>query len=84
MGSILEDTMPLLNRIIPFFIAAFVFIVIAFGLVLMAYVILFAVALGTIVYAFNWIRNRFFPKPEPKPHKEPSGRIIDSDDWRKL
>ncbi len=50
----------------------------------MAYVILFAVALGTIVYAINWIRNRFFPKPEPQPRKEPSGRIIDSDDWRKL
>ena len=76
--------MPLLNRIIPFFIAAFILVVLAFGLVLMAYVILFAILLGTIMFAVNWLRHRFFPKPQPPQHKEPSGRIIDSDEWRKL
>jgi len=76
--------MSLFNRIIPFFIAAAIFVVIAFGLVLMAYVILFMVLVGTIVFAVNWIRNRFLPKPKPPQNKDRSGRIIDSDDWHKL
>lgn len=78
--------MKLLNRLTPF-IAAGVFIVaLVFGMVLLAYLFVFGAILGVAMYLINLIRDKFFSKkPEKQPApKQPSGRIIDSNDWHKL
>lgn len=75
--------MPLLNRLIPFVIAGIMLAIFAFGLILLAYLFLIGTVLGIILFAINWIRARFVKTTKKKPLK-PSGRVIDSDDWRKL
>jgi hypothetical protein len=53
-----------------------------FGMFLLAYLFLIAAVVGIIFYLYNWVRLRFFaPKVKPQ---QPSGRIIDTDEWRKL
>jgi len=77
--------MRIINRIIPFFMAVFIFILLVSGFVLLAYLILFSVLLGIIVFVVNSIRARFAPpKPKTEQPTQTQGRIIDSDDWRKL
>jgi len=49
---------------------------------LFAYLFLFAATVGIIFYLYSWVRLRFFAPKKTPPH--PAGRIIDSDDWRKL
>ena len=74
----------LINRLIPFFIAGIFLVAMAFGLVLLAYLFLIGEIAGMILFAVASIRERFFsPKKKVKP-PQPSGRVIDSDDWRKL
>ena len=74
--------MRILFRLPPILIACLFIVVMIFGMVLFAYLFLFAAAVGIIFYLYNWLRLHFFtPKKTPL---RPAGRIIDSDDWRKL
>ncbi len=75
--------MPLINRIIPFFLAVIILTFLVFGIVLFAYLILFCAVLGIIIGLVSWVRMRF-QKPKVEKPDQPQGRIIDTDDWRKL
>lgn len=75
--------MPIFNRLKPFILAGILLVVLAFGLVILAYIMLIGALAGLVLFAISWIRQRFFQTHEKKP-PQPSGRIIDSDDWRKL
>lgn len=76
--------MRIIRQIAPLFFAAFILAMMMFGMVLLAYLILFILCVSSLVYIFNQIKLRFFPQQKPKEPVKPSGRIIDSDDWRKL
>jgi nitrate/nitrite transporter NarK len=74
----------LFNQLIPFIMAGMAIVALAFGIMLLAYLFVFGAILGFILFLALWIRDKFFlPKKAVKP-KEKSGRIIDSDDWKKL
>lgn len=74
--------MRILFRLPPVLIICLLIIVMIFGMVLFAYLFLFAAIVGIIFYLYNWVRIRFFTPKQPL--QRPAGRIIDSDDWRKL
>lgn len=75
--------MSIFKRLTPFLVAGILIVILAFGLVLFAYIFLIGAIVGTCLFVVNWIRQRFAP-PKPVKPPTPSGRIIDSDDWRKL
>lgn len=74
----------LFNKLMPFLIAGIMLAVMAFGIVLLAYLFLIGTVIGMILFAINWVRERYFSPPKKEPPRQPSGRVIDSDDWRKL
>lgn len=75
--------MNIINRLKPFILAGILLVALALGMVIFAYLLLIGAVAGLVLFVISWIRERFFHPPEIKP-KQPSGRIIDSDDWRKL
>lgn len=72
----------LTGQILSIVIAAMIVVALIFGLMLFAYLFLFAVLLGCIIFIIRAIRDRFFAKHKVKNQKQ--GRIIDSDEWKKL
>lgn len=75
--------MRIIRQIAPLFLAAFILVMVMFGMVLLAYLILFILVVSSIAYLVNRIKLYFSP-PQPKKPNNPSGRVIDSDEWRKL
>lgn len=73
-----------LQRLIPFVIAGMIIVAFIFGLMLLAYLILFGIIVGCILFVIRAIRDRFFPRTKIKTRKKTPGRIIDSNDWKKL
>lgn len=75
-----------LNKILPFIFAGFAIVALAFGIMLLAYLFFFGALVGLILYLAALIRQKFFaPKGQLRKTNRPqSGRIIDTDDWRKL
>jgi hypothetical protein len=71
----------LLNQLMPFLLIGIAIVAFAFGIILLAYLFLFGAILGFILFITAWIRNKFFPS---KKSIKPSGRVIDSDEWRKM
>ncbi len=76
--------MLLLNRLIPFIIAGVLIVIAAFSLIILAYLFLIGSIIGVILFGINWVRAKWMTSKTTIPPKQPSGRIIDSDDWRKL
>lgn len=74
--------MRFINQIIPIFIAGILIAMTAFGLVLLAYLIFLLSCIGGVIYLFKQLQSKFAHKSQ-KP-SQPSGRIIDSDEWHKL
>lgn len=78
----------LLSRLLPFLIAGVAIVAMTFGVILLAYLFVFGAIVGIVLFALNWARDNFFGKPKkttkPNTEKKSQGRIIDSDDWRKL
>lgn len=73
-----------LNQLIPFILVGVAIVAFVFGIMLLGYLLLFGAIVGFALFAFNWLREKLFPtKTMTKPEKK-SGRIIDSDDWKKL
>lgn len=76
-----------LNRLIPLLLTACAIAAFIFGIILLAYFLLFCAIAGAVIYCILWIRNKFFPpkvissKSDTKPT---GGRIIDTDDWKNL
>lgn len=74
----------LLNQLTPFLLIGIATVAFVFGLMLLAYLFLFGAIVGFILFLINWIRHTFFTPKSKTPTKKSHGRIIDSDDWKKL
>ena len=72
----------LTGQIFSIVIAAMIVVALIFGLMLFAYIFLFAALIGCIIFLVQKIRDKFFSARKVK--KSRQGRIIDSDDWKKL
>lgn len=73
-----------LKELIPFILIGIAIAAFAFGIVLLAYLFLIGALVGFVLFFISWIRSKLFPKKNLTPTKKKSGRIIDSDDWKKL
>lgn len=72
-----------LNQLTPFILMGVALVAFAFGIFLLAYLFLIGAAVGLVLFIISWIRHKLFPPKTNSPPK-PSGRVIDSDDWKKL
>lgn len=72
----------LFRQITPFLIAGIGIAAFIFGMMLLMYLILFGILVGSVLYLANWIRLKFFPPKQPSAKKS-AGRVIDSTDWKK-
>lgn len=73
----------ILNQIIPFIFLGIALVALSFSLMILFYLFLFGAVVGVVLFAINWIREKFFPPKNIDANKK-SGRVIDSDDWKKL
>lgn len=75
-----------LNQLVPYIFLGVAVVAFAFGIMLLAYLFLFGAFVGLVLFVITWIKQKFFsPKPPASlQSKTKSGRVIDSDDWRKL
>lgn len=72
------------QQLLPFIMLGVIIVAFAFGLMILAYIMIIGALLGAVIFMASWIREKLFPtKTITKPQSK-SGRIIDSDDWRKL
>lgn len=75
----------LLRQLSPFIVLAVMLLFFSFGLVILFYVILASFVISFVLFAVNWVRNRFFnPTKQASKKEQKQGRVIDSDDWRRL
>ncbi|MBX3708381.1 MAG: hypothetical protein KIT56_01965 [Gammaproteobacteria bacterium] len=73
-----------LSQLIPFVLMGVAIVAFAFGIVLLAYLFLLGAIIGFILFIMTWIKNKFFRPTTIVKTKKTTGRIIDSDDWKKL
>lgn len=74
----------LFKQFAPFVVIGVILVIVFFGIMLLAYLFLIGLVLGSILYVIRLIRDQFFPSPKQKPERKSAGRIIDSDEWKKL
>ncbi len=74
----------LLNRLLPFLLIGMVVVMLTFGMLLFAYLFLFGAIVGGILFIIAWLKQKLFPSKKITPFNKKSGRIIDTDDWKKL
>lgn len=74
----------LLNKIMPFFLIGIAIVAFSFGLMLLAYLLIFGAIVGSVLYLINWVHSKFFAPKVIAKRTKPSGRVIDTDDWKKL
>lgn len=72
------------SKIIPFILFGMGIVALAFGIVLLAYLLFFGAIIGIILYGIAWIKDHYFTKKTPPQTKNKSNKIIDSDDWKEL
>lgn len=71
-----------LQQLVPFILIGIAIVAFAFGIMLLAYLFLFGALLGMVLFTISWLKNKFFP-PKTPTRIVRSGRVIDSDDYRK-
>ena len=75
----------LFERLLPFLLLGMGIVAFVFGIILFAYLLMFGAIIGFVLFILTWIRNKWFAPPSSMTVKKTKeGRIIDSDDWRKL
>ncbi len=74
----------LLNSVLPFILIGIAIVAFAFGIMLLAYLFFFGAIIGFILFIFHWLKQKFFPPKAVSHPEKKAGRIIDSDEWRKL
>lgn len=73
-----------LQQLVPFILIGIAIVAFAFGIMLLAYLFLFGALLGVFLYMIAWVRDKFFPPKNVVRAVKRKGRIIDSDDWKKM
>lgn len=65
-----------LEKLTPYLIAGISIVLFIAMLIVLSYVLIWGLVIGLIMFAFVYIKQRFFPSKKPKPT---TGRIIDQD-----
>lgn len=74
---------PFLQRLFPFITLGIVLLVVAFGIIIFAYLFVFGTLFGIILYLGNTIKNKISTKQaQSRTKRQTAGRIIDSNDWK--
>ena len=74
----------LLRHLTPFLLLGIALFAFTLGVMLFAYLFLFGVLVGLLLYCITWVREKFFhPKPTFSIKKPSNGRIIDSEQWER-
>lgn len=75
----------LIRQLTPLLLIAFALGMFAFGMMLLAYLLLFGMILSLCFTMISWVKKTFFPTKLPaKPVTKQTGRIIDSEEWNQL
>jgi len=69
-----------IDKIAPFIVIGVSIAVLAALLIVFFYVLLWGLLIGTILYIFVVIKNKFFRKKTKLVHSKRKGRIIEHDD----
>jgi hypothetical protein len=72
------------RQLLPFIFIGIALVAFAFGILLLAYLFLFGALVGIILFIISWIREKFFPTKNIITQHKKKGRIIDSNDWKKM
>lgn len=73
-----------IKQLVPFLLIGIAIVAFAFGIMLLAYLFLFGAIIGFILFMITWVKDKFFPTKNLPKERRPSGRVIDSDDWKKM
>jgi len=74
-----------LKKLSPYLFTGIALVAFAFGMMLLAYLLLFGALVGFTLFAIAWLKQKFFSPNTPTnlQPKMKSGRVIDSDHWQK-
>ena len=67
-------------KLVPFVLLGIALVALAFGLMLIAYLLVFGAIVGFVLFAISWIRERFFPSKQVTRVPKRRGRTIDHQD----
>jgi len=70
----------LFAKITPFIVLGIAIVAFIFGLVLLSYLLFFGAMVGLALFAFTWIKEKFFP-PKALTRPKKHGRTLDHDDF---
>lgn len=73
-----------LSKLLPFIFMGIALVAFIFGIMLLAYLFFFGALIGLVLFCIAYIRDKFFLKKKTVSKTKSKGRIIDSDDWKKL
>lgn len=67
----------IIARLTPFVMAGIALVAFAFGLMLLAYLLIFGALVGLALFTIVWIRETFFPPKDLVKKEDKRGRTID-------
>jgi hypothetical protein len=70
----------------PFIMLGIGITALAFGIVIIAYLLFFGAIVGFTIFAIKWLQTKLFGAKIPPANNQTKqqGRIIDSNDWKEL
>lgn len=71
------------KQLIPFIFFGIAIVAFALGIMILAYLFLIGAAVGLILFFISYIRTKLFAPKKPTEVTR-TGRVIDSDDWKKM
>jgi O-antigen/teichoic acid export membrane protein len=74
----------LFRQLTPFIFIGIAIVAFAFSVMILAYLFLFGAMIGLLLFVIVWIKDKFLTTKPKTPSVKRSGRIIDSDDWKKM
>lgn len=73
-----------IKQLVPFLLIGVAIVAFAFGIMLLAYLFLLGAIVGLTLFMIAWIKDKFSRKKKLPQKRPPSGRVIDSDEWKKM
>lgn len=71
----------ILPNLVAFLFLGMAIVALIFGIILFSYLLLYGAAIGLVLFAILWIRDKLFPKKEIQKFKR-HGRIIEHEDHK--
>lgn len=71
----------ILPRIVPFIMLGIAIVAFVFGLILFSYLLIFGALVGLVLFAFTWIKEKFFPSKSISIQRPKSNRTFDHDEF---